>query len=95
MEKEFKSEYRVVKIGLAENFEIVEVYYDGSGKAWGTSANGIVPRGENIEDLRSNVNKILSAFEKPTLDLLDIPEDGAVVPEWVKEAGNFVELDLG
>jgi len=50
-----------------EYFEIREVYYDRNGKIDGWTAEGIIPYGENLDELRETLEWMLKALEKPVL----------------------------
>lgn len=58
--------YRVAKNALGET-AIVEVYYDEEGNVtyW---SGPIKPFGEDIEDLRADMQNMLQAFDKPLFD---------------------------
>jgi hypothetical protein len=49
-------------------FGIHEVYYNSAGDICVMSENSIAPGGENFNEIRSELNHMLSAFGKPVLD---------------------------
>jgi hypothetical protein len=56
-------------------YEIFEVYYDDDGNIIAHSKNPISPYGEDdIEELKSDINKMKEALDKPVLDLFELDE---------------------
>lgn len=49
-------------------YGIHEVYYDGDDKPKSVTVEPVHPFGLNVEELRSCIDMMLSAFEKPVLD---------------------------
>ncbi|OBY76340.1 hypothetical protein BBG47_27720 [Paenibacillus sp. KS1] len=64
--------YRVIKKKWSEelySYEVCEVYYENDRPTswiWGKN----VLSGGNEEDLKSNLNFVLKAFEKPVLEII-------------------------
>lgn len=49
-------------------FEICEVYYDDNGKPIMQTEKGVSVCGENIEQLRVTLERMLECLDKPILD---------------------------
>ena len=52
-------------------YGIHEVYYDGADKPRSVTAKPTHPSGEDVVELRSCIDMMLGAFEKPVLDYDD------------------------
>lgn len=62
--------YRV--INHAAGFGISEVYYDPDGAIYAWS-RPTAPHGESRKELRRDLKLMRRAFDKPTLDVVDLP----------------------
>lgn len=49
-------------------YKIHEVYYGDDDKVAGWTEEGIAPQGATEEELKTELNQMLEAFNKPTLD---------------------------
>ena len=58
--------YRVLK--RDDEYGVYEVYYDDSGMPHAMSEDPIAITGENLEDIRNELNLILESLEKDVLD---------------------------
>lgn len=58
--------YRVVQSPDENEYFIAEVYYDGDALSWGDDSRDCL-RWDNYEDLKSTVELIRQAFDKPLL----------------------------
>lgn len=65
--------YRIIRYPATEvsPFAIHEVYYDAEGRATSWSETPIAPLGDNLLELRAEVEYMLEAFEKPVLTIVD------------------------
>lgn len=61
--------YRVMKRINDGQFEfgIYEVHYDDNGKVQGWTENPLTPTHESEKDLKSELKRMMTAFEKETL----------------------------
>ena len=74
-------EYRVVErvssrphMDDAIWYEIIEVYYDDEGKIDGTS-DAVRPVGDSVEDLREDLELMLTATNKPVISHEELNSD--------------------
>jgi hypothetical protein len=51
-----------------EWLEIHEVYYDKDGNVEGMTVDAVAPGGNNLNELRSELQMMLECLEKPILD---------------------------
>ena len=65
--------YRVVKKAdrLGNYFEIHEVYYDDNGNPNGWTEDAIKPYGVDLDDLRWVLEHMVTALDKPVLEIVD------------------------
>jgi hypothetical protein len=65
--------YRVIRYPETEDsaFAIHEVYYDKEGRPTSWAENPIAPLGDNLLELRAEVEYMLEAFDKPVLTIVD------------------------
>lgn len=67
-----KWNYRVVKKTSAKDknsyYEIMEIYYDENGEV-SCYADADLPYGENIEEIKSGIELILKALDKPIIEI--------------------------
>jgi len=68
--------YRIIKevvTGLGEEpmdaYGIHEVYYGPDGEPE-TCSEAVQPYGETLDELRSDLSRMMGAFEKPVLDMV-------------------------
>jgi hypothetical protein len=66
---------------------IHEAYYDAQGRVWAVTKDPKRPiivesSEENVETLKEYLGMMLKAFDRPILNLEDIPEEGADSPNW-------------
>lgn len=66
--------YRVMSIDRGETYEIHEVYYDEGGTPRAYTANSVKPSGADLRELRSDLQWMLAALDKPILTPDDFPE---------------------
>ncbi len=52
----------------SHSYTIHEVYYDVDGAVTGWTENGIAPYGETLEELRSDLKRMVKALSKPVLE---------------------------
>lgn len=55
-------------------FELREVYYDEQGKVIGYTQEGASPLGEDMDELRQDLGRMLLALDKPILKDEDFPQ---------------------
>jgi hypothetical protein len=62
--------YRVLRtiINGEETFAIHEVYYDKNGNPDSCTKRASEPFGENLKELRSDMDRMLEAFSQPVLE---------------------------
>lgn len=48
-------------------FDIVEAYYDDNGNIEATTKDGIAPEGESVAELRTTLERMLQALDRPEL----------------------------
>ena len=72
-----KWNYRVIKRVLAGEvtYGIYEVYYDEYDMPSACSETAVKPFGESVVDLTSDLDRMRSAAEKPTLNYDDFSHD--------------------
>ena len=58
--------YRVRNVN--GNYGIYEVYYDKNGKPNAWSQDPMEPYGESLEELKDDLKRMMTAFEKPLFD---------------------------
>ena len=67
--------YRVIKHqpekGHVVLYAVHEVYYNDDGSTNGHTENAIWPVGETIEELRSDINRMLLALDRPVIEVTD------------------------
>jgi len=56
-----------------EYFMVHEVYYEDDGKPSICTSNECKPFGNTLEELKSDMEMMVDAFEKPVLDYSDFP----------------------
>lgn len=61
-------------------YGVHEAYYDENGKVFMITDNPTAPSGDNMEDLKENLEHMVKALEHPILDYDNIPEDDAIDP---------------
>lgn len=54
-------------------FDIAEVYYDDAGNIK-NYAKGVSPQGDTPEELKSDLQMMLEAFDHPILTITDLPK---------------------
>ena len=66
--------HRVVMVEhpLETYYEIREVYYNEHGEITGFTQDGIAPMGETVDELRSELGRMLTCLDKPILREKDI-----------------------
>ena len=52
-------------------YEIHEVYYDNKGNPDGWTENPVTPYGNNLEDLHGELAYLLTALDKPVMEIVD------------------------
>ena len=63
-------------------YGIHECFYDDIGRVWGCSESSCEPYGETLDELREDFRYMGLAFDKPVINIKNIPEDGSVSP-WI------------
>lgn len=71
--------YRVVEVlGVTgdKHYEIRAVYYNDNGKIEGYGEpEGSYPFGDSAEELKDDLHMMLDAFNKPVLNIEDLPKE--------------------
>ncbi len=83
-------DYRVVKrkSQLGDAYVIYEVSFDDAGVPQHVSSDPILPVGEDLDDLKSNLKWMLEAIENPLFELPEVISDKVFNP-FVHPAYNY------